>query len=110
MQTSRNETIYKNEQQPLPAALMNNENGSESGDAGATDGHRDGDVVLRDGSTLRVRPMRAEDHEALYQLFQSLSEESRWLRFLSVANGSALAADARREIHLDDTFGLIALR
>src|SRR6185436_6797513 len=38
-----------------------------------------GDVVLRDGSTVRVRVMRADDEEKLLALFQSLSEDARWL-------------------------------
>ncbi len=71
--------------------------------------HRDGDVVLRDGSTVRVRVMRPADEPGLLALLQSLSEESRWLRFYSSASGSALATEARREATLDQTFGLLAL-
>ena len=70
---------------------------------------RDGDVVLRDGSTVRVRPIRPEDEPALVALFDSLSEESRWFRFFSPAQGSALAAEAHREANLDQAFGLVAL-
>lgn len=82
----------------------------QNGDSGPINSpHRPGDVVLRDGSTVRVRKMRPEDSDALYALFASLSEESRWLRFLSLASGSALAAEAQRETNLDRTFGLIAL-
>jgi RimJ/RimL family protein N-acetyltransferase len=71
--------------------------------------HHDGDVVLRDGSTVRVRVMQAADELGLLALLQSLSEESRWLRFYSSASGSALATEARREATLDQTFGLLAL-
>lgn len=71
--------------------------------------HRNGDVVLRDGSTVRVRAMQPSDDQGLLALFQSLSEESRWLRFLSLAKGEALAAEARREANLDRTVGLVAL-
>ena len=53
--------------------------------------------------------MQPTDDVALSRLFESLSEESRWLRFLSLAKGEALAAEARREAHLDRTVGLIAL-
>ena len=72
---------------------------------------RDGDVVLRDGSTVRVRIMRPEDEKLLFRLFKSLSEESRWLRFCSSASDSALAAEAHREAEVDycRTFALIAL-
>jgi acetyl coenzyme A synthetase (ADP forming)-like protein len=72
---------------------------------------RDGDVVLRDGSTVRVRVMRPEDEELLFQLFKSLSLDSRWLRFMSASSDSALAAEAHREASVDycRKFGLIAL-
>ena len=70
--------------------------------------HRDGDVVLRDGSTVRIRVMRPADEPSLLALLQSLSDESRWLRFYSSASGSALAAEAHREATLEHTFGLLA--
>ncbi len=77
----------------------------------ATLAQRDGDVVLRDGSTVRVRVMRPEDEPLLFRFFKSLSAESRWLRFLSSAKDSALACEAQREAAVDycHTFGLIAL-
>lgn len=71
--------------------------------------HRHGDVVLRDGSTVRVRRMQPDDEKPLLSLFSSLSEESRWLRFFSPTQGAALAAEAHRETNLDHTFGLLAL-
>src|SRR5919199_6826313 len=43
------------------------------------------DVALRDGSTVRVRPVRPDDAEALRELLGGLSESSRWFRFLSAA-------------------------
>jgi acetate---CoA ligase (ADP-forming) len=67
-----------------------------------------GDVVLRDGSTVRVRVMRSDDEEKLLALFQSLSEEARWSRFFSIIRGSALAAEAHREVTLDNSFALVA--
>lgn len=67
-----------------------------------------GDVVLRDGSTVRVRVMRADDEEKLLALFQSLSEEAGWWRFFSVIRGSALAAEAHREVTLANSFALVA--
>ena len=39
------------------------------------------DVVLRDGSTLRLRPPTADDEAALISFFESLSPESRYMRF-----------------------------
>jgi len=68
----------------------------------------DGDVVLRDGSTVHIGVMRASDEAGLCALLRSLSEESRWLRFYSVQNSTALAAEAHREANLDQAFGLVA--
>jgi acetyl coenzyme A synthetase (ADP forming)-like protein len=39
------------------------------------------DVILRDGSTLRLRPPVAEDADALVEFFSGLSERSLYLRF-----------------------------
>lgn len=69
---------------------------------------REGDVVLRDGSTVRIRAMQSSDEAGLYSLLNSLSEDSRWLRFYCLQNSAGLAAEAHREANLDHTFGLIA--
>jgi RimJ/RimL family protein N-acetyltransferase len=39
------------------------------------------DVILRDGSTLRLRPPRRSDADALVAFFERLSERSRYQRF-----------------------------
>ena len=39
------------------------------------------DVILRDGSTLRLRPPVAADTEMLLAFFEELSDQSRYLRF-----------------------------
>ena len=70
--------------------------------------HRDGDVVLRDGSTVRIRVMQPADEAGLCALLTSLSQESRWLRFYCLQNSSAIAAEAHREANLDQAFGLVA--
>ena len=44
------------------------------------------DVILRDGSTLRLRPPRAGDADALLDLFRSLSQRSLYLRFHGFPN------------------------
>ncbi|HEU4713164.1 MAG TPA: GNAT family N-acetyltransferase [Pyrinomonadaceae bacterium] len=69
---------------------------------------REGDVVLRDGSTVHIRIMRPADEAGLCALLSSLSEESRWLRFYCLQNSASLAAEAHREANLDRAFGLIA--
>ena len=67
-----------------------------------------GDVVLRDGSTVRIRVMRPADEAGLCALLSSLSDESRWLRFYCSQNSTAIAAEAHREANLDEAFGLVA--
>jgi len=69
---------------------------------------RDADVVLRDGSTVRIRVMRQADEASLCALLTSLSDESRWLRFYCQQNSAGIAAEAHREANLEQAFGLIA--
>ena len=44
------------------------------------------DVVLRDGSTLALRPVRESDIDALVAFFNALSPQSRYYRFFGVSN------------------------
>ena len=39
------------------------------------------DVILRDGSTLRLRPPARDDAEAILAFFETLSRHSLYLRF-----------------------------
>ena len=41
------------------------------------------DVVLRDGSTARIRPAAADDAAAVRDFLAGLGEEARWFRFFS---------------------------
>ncbi len=47
----------------------------------STIAHEPTDVILRDGSTLRLRPPLAADAEAMLDFFSRLSDRSRYLRF-----------------------------
>ena len=110
MQTLETKMIYKNPAGAQPPMDNENNQTKASGDFCLLGpAHRAGDVVLKDGSTVQVRPMRPEDDAGLLGLFQSLSEQSIWLRFYSLKKGAALAAEAHREANLDRTFGLVAL-
>src|SRR5215212_196403 len=57
------------------------------------------DVALRDGSTVRVREVRAGDVDGLRALLAGMSDNSRWLRFLSAGanldRAAAAGADPR---------------
>lgn len=68
--------------------------------------HYESDVILRDGSTLRLRPVRPEDSAALRDLHERLSAESWRFRFFN-ARGVTLpdlwrlgGGDDRRELVL----------
>jgi len=41
------------------------------------------DVVLSDGGTVHMRPIRAEDADALLGLYERMSADSIFLRFFS---------------------------
>jgi acetyl coenzyme A synthetase (ADP forming)-like protein len=60
------------------------------------------DVVLRDGSTIRVRPTNADDWAAIRAFLEDLSEESRWLRFF----GAGVNLDAAATVAVDQSRGL----
>ena len=64
--------------------------------------------MLRDGSTVRVRPSTVEDVPRLRAFLAALSEQSRWFRFFSA--GVNLDAAARSAAAPDDGLSLIALR
>ena len=71
--------------------------------------HREGTVVLRDGSTVSVRPVRPADEAALAHFFAGLSLESRVLRFFAaVANADGLAR-TMVDVDYHDRYGIVAL-
>src|SRR4030095_14402481 len=92
------------EAKTIPQAISRHILSSEAAKACLLETHRDGELFLRDCSTVRIRVMRPDDEPGLVALLQSLSEESRWLRFYSLSSGAALAAEAHREANLEHTF------
>jgi acetyl coenzyme A synthetase (ADP forming)-like protein len=69
---------------------------------------READVVLRDGSTLHVRPVRAADEAALRAFFTALSEESMLYRFFGRANID-WATSWALDVDYADRFALVAV-
>ncbi len=67
------------------------------------------DVVLRDGSTVRIRPVTPGDRDAILAMLRSLSPESRELRFFSRATD--LEGEADRAVECDGvgSVGLVAV-
>ncbi|MEA2293460.1 MAG: hypothetical protein QOE86_1099, partial [Solirubrobacteraceae bacterium] len=64
------------------------------------------DVALSDGSTVRVRPIRPADADALTRFLSGLSDEERYFRFFSA--GVDLARAGRDFTRSQDGLGLIA--
>jgi acetyl coenzyme A synthetase (ADP forming)-like protein len=71
-------------------------------------GYREADVVLRDGSTVHVRPARPTDAPAVEELLKGLSDRSRWLRFFSGFPNLEKAVQWATEIDYDRRYGLVA--
>ena len=63
--------------------------------------HRETDVVLRDGSTMHLRPARPDDRAAVEDYLLRLSPESRRLRFWAVSLDVGETARSAVEIDHD---------
>jgi acetyl coenzyme A synthetase (ADP forming)-like protein len=70
--------------------------------------HREADVVLRDGSTVHVRPARLADALEIERLLKGLSDRSRWLRFFSGYPNLAKAVQWATEVDYERRYGLVA--
>jgi acetyl coenzyme A synthetase (ADP forming)-like protein len=67
------------------------------------------DVVLADGGTVHLRPIRADDDEGLLGLYARLSDESIYLRFFSpVPRPTASQLEHLTGIDYDRRFALVA--
>ena len=62
--------------------------------------HWESDVVLLDGGTVHVRPMRPDDGEALVAFHERLSEDTVYSRFFS-AKPRLSAAEVEHFTHVD---------
>ncbi|HVD16264.1 MAG TPA: GNAT family N-acetyltransferase [Actinomycetota bacterium] len=70
--------------------------------------HREADVVLRDGSTVHVRPSRPDDAPAVRELLTGLSQESIWLRFFSGFPNLDAAVGWATTVDYQWRYGLVA--
>ncbi|MCL6551745.1 MAG: GNAT family N-acetyltransferase [Firmicutes bacterium] len=79
-------------------------------DEGRYPAHREADVVLRDGSTVHLRPVRPEDEAALLTFFRALSEQARALRFFTRTSDEALGPLVHKMVHVDYVrrYGIVA--
>jgi acetyl coenzyme A synthetase (ADP forming)-like protein len=72
--------------------------------------YREADVVLRNGSTVHLRPVRRGDEPALLDLLGRLGQDSRMFRFFSGAPNLEQAALEMAEVDYADRYGLVATR
>jgi acetate---CoA ligase (ADP-forming) len=70
--------------------------------------HDEADVVLRDGSSVHVRPVRAEDAAAVKAFFKGLSPKSIALRFFSSFPDLDSAVRWATEVDDQHRHGLVA--
>lgn len=68
---------------------------------------READVVLRDGTTMHVRPVRADDGPAIHVFLEGLSSESIGYRFFGAVNLD-WATSWTVDVDYSDRFGLVA--
>src|SRR4051794_23164688 len=78
--------------------------------ASAYPAERDVDVVLRDGSTIRVRPVRPEDENAIHDFLDGLSIKARAFRFFSGAANLRSAAGDAADVDYVDRYGVVSVK
>lgn len=70
--------------------------------------HREADVVLSDGSTVCLRPVRPDDEERLLEFFDRLDQRSQAFRFFSGAVDLRGAARQLVAVDYEHQYGLLA--
>jgi acetyl coenzyme A synthetase (ADP forming)-like protein len=65
------------------------------------------DVVLRDGSTLHLRPVRKTDAPAILELLQTLSPDSLYQRFMTVPKLDLAKAERFADVDYENEFALV---
>ena len=79
---------------------------SSAPDVAVYPAEREADIVLRDGSTAHVRPVRPTDREAMHAFLSGVSEDAIWFRFFSMANID-WATNWSVDVDYRDRFGLV---
>ena len=69
--------------------------------------HLECDVVLRNGRTLHLRPVRAEDGPLMRNFFAGLSKDAMHSRFFDLRSVDSALASAPVDVDYDDVFGLV---
>ncbi len=78
------------------------------GDPAGYPAEEESDVVLRSGSTIRLRPIRPADAEALLVFERGLPPETAYFRFFGSGEPSRSSATAACGVDYRDRFGYVA--
>ncbi|MEO8745984.1 MAG: GNAT family N-acetyltransferase [Candidatus Dormiibacterota bacterium] len=77
--------------------------------SGVYPAHREATVVMRDGATVSVRPIKPEDEADLARFFSSLSLESRVLRFFAAVNNADSSVKRMVDVDYTSRYGIVAV-
>ena len=69
--------------------------------------HFESDVVLRNGRTLHIRPVRPEDRDALLEFYRGMSRDSLYMRFFDVRTPDAALRDSPTVVDYVSDFGVV---
>src|SRR6266540_5395621 len=69
--------------------------------------HLESDVVLRNGRTLRIRPVRPDDAEGLKRMFGNLSRESLYSRFFDLRTAEEALRYSPADVDYVHDFGVV---
>ena len=70
------------------------ESGTPTEEIGPPPTHWEADVLLRDGRTAHIRPIRADDEQLMVEFYARVSDESKYYRFFSPMPSSRSATSA----------------
>jgi acetyl coenzyme A synthetase (ADP forming)-like protein len=70
---------------------------------------REATVVLRDGSTLTIKPVRPDDADELGRFFSDLSLESRVFRFFAAVVNADSSVQRMVHVNYTSSYGLVAV-
>ena len=59
------------------------ESGTPTEEIGPPPTHWEADVLLRDGRTAHIRPIRSDDEQLMVEFYSRVSDESKYYRFFS---------------------------
>src|SRR6185436_14416845 len=70
--------------------------------------HFESDVVLRNGRTLHIRPVRPDDGPLLLAFYRALSADSLYMRFFDMRSAEGALRDSPTDVDYETDFGVVA--